>query len=815
MARAVDRKQASRRELIPRAEALEARSVPAAFGLPWGDAGHLTLSFVPDGTPIASHASDLFATLDSRQATAAWQRTVLQAFQSWAVRANINIGLRTDGGQAMGTPGKAQHDPRFGDVRVAAHAMSPEALAISVPGGSLLSGTWVGDMFLNSDVFRGSGAPDLFGVALHEAGHVFGLDNSLDPASPMFSHLSGSHAPTADDVAALQWLFGARPPDRYEGSGGNDTIARAASFPTPSGYHSDRPLVLFADRTTATDVDVYAVKPDSEYGGPMTVRLQSGGISLLAPHLTITDEAGQVLGEAQADSGFGDIVTVRLATVTPGRTYFLRVDSRVDDVLNIGAYGLAVSFEAASTVDPAILDRVLGGEHGTPGPNEADSILRGAARGLLNDDRHTDDAAGEAVKLVTTPGYAPDSHYEATGSISDSTDVDFYRIRSVRAFSGPTGVMTVSIRALDGDAPAPTASILDSGLRPVPARVLANGDGVFTIEAPGIAANSSYYIQVPGGDPSSRPVGNYGLVVDFPRKAADLATFAQGTAGPASSPETFDLFVARSQLFHLLLSAGPAAPPGATVRMIVTRADGTALYSLSTVAGQTASGRALFLTPGAYFLRVVVEGTDQPRDFLLYGQSISDPVGPATVDPTLRPVYTAPGTTKLPPIYAYPGGILTPQPFLILRTSTRAPGSTQPSDPGTTPSTNPGSSGTTSTGPTSQPAITSLPVAGLTAAGRPRRGITAITVGFAGPINSDLARNPALYSLMGGVRRRRRTVFARPLRIRAIGQDATANTVTIELARAYKGPVQVTIHGDLVATGTGPKAGDFTQVVRL
>ena len=154
------RGRSSRLALTPMAETLEDRSVPATFGIPWGDAGHLSLSFVPDGTPIAGHVSNLFQTLDSRQATAAWQKVILQAFQTWAVQANINIGLKADGGQAIGTPGKEQRDPRFGDIRITAQPMAADALAISVPGGSLMTGTWAGDLFLNSLAFGGASAPD-------------------------------------------------------------------------------------------------------------------------------------------------------------------------------------------------------------------------------------------------------------------------------------------------------------------------------------------------------------------------------------------------------------------------------------------------------------------------------------------------------------------------------------------------------------------------------------------------------------------------------------------------------------------------------
>src|SRR5947209_7145490 len=78
---------------LPRLEHLEDRSLMATFGVPWHDADHLTISFVPDGTPIAAHKSDLFATLNAQAPTPAWQRDILRAFQTWAVNANINLGV--------------------------------------------------------------------------------------------------------------------------------------------------------------------------------------------------------------------------------------------------------------------------------------------------------------------------------------------------------------------------------------------------------------------------------------------------------------------------------------------------------------------------------------------------------------------------------------------------------------------------------------------------------------------------------------------------------------------------------------------------
>src|SRR3954454_15915791 len=92
----------------PRLEALEERRVPAQFGVPWHDAIHLTVSFVPDGTLVGTQPSTLFQTLDAQQPTAQWQGEILRAFQTWAVVANINFGLKADDGSPLGVPGPDQ-----------------------------------------------------------------------------------------------------------------------------------------------------------------------------------------------------------------------------------------------------------------------------------------------------------------------------------------------------------------------------------------------------------------------------------------------------------------------------------------------------------------------------------------------------------------------------------------------------------------------------------------------------------------------------------------------------------------------------------
>src|SRR5262245_28902502 len=178
----------------PRLDPLEARDTPAQFGVPWGDPTHLTLSFVPDGTPAAGHASGLFAALDAAMPRAVWQGAILQAFQTWATLANVNIGLVADDGSTFGTPGLAQGDRRFADIRVGGHPMTGE-FAVAVPPDPFVAGTLAGDVFVNTAVRFD---PDtLYAVALHEAGHALGLAPSTDPRSVMYHELRGNTVPTA------------------------------------------------------------------------------------------------------------------------------------------------------------------------------------------------------------------------------------------------------------------------------------------------------------------------------------------------------------------------------------------------------------------------------------------------------------------------------------------------------------------------------------------------------------------------------------------------------------------------------------------
>ena len=104
---------------------LEDRSTPATFGVPWGNTGRVTVSFVPDGTAVNGAGSTLFQMFQQAGIPAATgQGEILKALQTWAARTPANLVLVADQGQALGVSGATQGDTRFGDIRIAARPMA-------------------------------------------------------------------------------------------------------------------------------------------------------------------------------------------------------------------------------------------------------------------------------------------------------------------------------------------------------------------------------------------------------------------------------------------------------------------------------------------------------------------------------------------------------------------------------------------------------------------------------------------------------------------------------------------------------------------
>lgn len=658
-------------------EVLEDRRVPATFGIPWHDPRHLSLSFAPDGTGIVAHESKLEQSLDAQFARAAWQRTILEAFQRWAVHGNLDFGVRPDGGQAFGTPGLTQGDPRFGDVRVGAHDMTAEALAVAVPPGPSLSGTWSGDVLFNS-ASRFTGNPySLLAVAMHEAGHALGLANSNDPASIMYSLYNATRTTlSAEDVARIQALYGVRAPDAYEGAGGNDAFARASPFLPPADYKGETPLVAFADVTTAADVDYYSFRSpddgnDDQFDRSVTIRLQTAGVSLLAPKLTVLDANGRVL-KSLASSGFtGDVLEVHLDGTSARQTYYLKVEGATQDVFGVGRYGLSVRFDKTSSTSDRVIEQLLSGPFDALGPDAIDAFFRNSGDVLLNAEEGHNETPSSAQPLAATAGYGG-TRFEAVASLAKKEDVDVY---SLSAPSGAARVLTATAWTTNTKGFAPSVAVLDAAGRAVPATVLVNGNGTSTVQLTA-QPGATYYLKVGLGPQANEDKGNYFVSATFGEQQAPLRTFAEGTLSRSDQEAGSRLYVGQTQLFHFVLTAGNE-DPGASVRMRIVNGAGAEVFALSARSGETVSAGSVLLTPGAYTVLFEIDNPNgAPLTYRLRGSSTTDPIGPVPLDPTAAPQYTSP---LYPGTFLYPGFSITYAPESLV-------GFIDPNDPTTWPS---------------------------------------------------------------------------------------------------------------------------------
>lgn len=633
----------------PTVEALDARVVPATFGNPWPSA-NLTLSFVPDGTDVngaPSRLSEVFAGIP----TDVWQGEILRAFQTWAVAANVNVGLVADDGSPLGAPGSPQGDVRFGDVRVAAVPLAPNAAALALPYDAT-AGTRSGDVWFNSSLpfsVGGATGSDIFTVALHEAGHVLGLDETDDPTSALFDEAVTRYGLSADDVATLISLYGPRRPDAFDAKGANDTTKTASAIQVGSGPGSSATANLTADLATPADTDTYTFQAGNLRGLGLTATVRVSGYSLLVPKLEFLDASGRVLASgAGARPGAGD-VTVHLDALASGATYFVRVTAGRSDVFGAGGYKLELRPDAASA----------GG---------------GGAPQLLNPDAGSNDTLGTASQIGQQylAGTTQRPAYLLSASLNSGTDVDFYRLKSPQTANNAPVTMTVTVSTTPPGGTDPIVEVYDARGARVAARVLVHDGGAFTVQVAGAVANADYYVAVRHAHPGAAALpGNYTLNIDFGTAPVALADLASGTLSATVPLAGGKLVVSEPQVLHLVLDLTASAPSDAAGgRLTVLDPRGVPVFSQFARAGDALSTN-LFLRPGTYTVLVgggTLDGSPlSALPFALRWLTLSDPIGPQPVSTTTQPAGApapvsnpAPVTESAPLAYSPAPGTVAP-----------------------------------------------------------------------------------------------------------------------------------------------------------
>lgn len=646
-------------------------------GLLLSNDAYLTLSFAADGVNVAGQANALTAKFNAIAPQSVWEDAILQAFQTWAVRTNADIGIVPDGGQPFGSAGATRGDSRFGDIRIAAIAMDPQIGGEATPLDRLVGGTWQADVLFNTN-FNYQTVNDIYEIALHEAGHVFGLEENADPNSPMHSGaIPTATEPTAADTADLQSLYGTRLPDFNDQNGGglpanNDSFATATTLAIselPGIVPGSVPLLAYGDITSGGDVDFFKVEIPESYTGSLSVEVRSMGISLLTPHLQVFNKTHQLIQDTVSTSKRGDSLTFAISHVSSDDKFYFAVSGATADIFGLGGYSIKATFNGVAQVDLSVLDPYRDRDLRKLSQDEIRNLIIPSIDDFINDDNHTNDNLANAIPLQSATDFTDPSRFEVFGSISDATDSDFYQIRSPENVSAQANVLTVAVRTMTAGQLVPTVRAFDRNLNPLPVTILANGGGELVVQIGGIESDRNYYIEV-GADSPTGPfnVGNYQLTASFRDQPADFETFATGTLAAGAPQEFHTLRVAQPQLFHFLLQAG-AAPVGGPAVVVATvyNEAGNVVYRLATPIGEAQSQGVVLLSPGTYTVRIASLTFQGPLaesiDYTLSGIAISDPFASDPNDQTTHP-FANPTFPQDGWAYLYPIGIYTNDPFL-------------------------------------------------------------------------------------------------------------------------------------------------------
>jgi hypothetical protein len=230
------------------------------------------------------------------------------------------------------------------------------------------------------------------------------------------------------------------------------------------------------------------------------------------------------------------------------------------------------------------------------------------------------------------------------GSVNGAGQSGWWSLRTPTTADANPFTLTAVVWVTAPAGQTPQMALYDANLKPLPARVLYNGNGSFTVQLAGVQMGGAlYYLQV--NSPSWSILGHGGFSYNVAVNLRDgtttsLTTPASGTLTASSPQQSQALAVAADQLMLFSLSVsltGINAPTPPAVQMLIYDASGHVVFSQTVSAGQPPATVAAYLQAGAYtvtFAAVDPHGSWQTAlTYNLTTEILSDPIGALPINP--------------------------------------------------------------------------------------------------------------------------------------------------------------------------------------
>src|SRR5262249_58097541 len=127
----------------------------------------------------------------------------------------------------------------------------------------------------------------------------------------------------ADDAAGFRAIYRPRSFDRCHGGPPSLAAAPHVTWTIDPGHETG--VLAGRDNTYPSQQEFYRIAVPPGTNGTMSVKVQSAGLSLLSPYLTVYNAAYQAIGWDGSSGRTATVLSVTINGVRPGQIYYVRV----------------------------------------------------------------------------------------------------------------------------------------------------------------------------------------------------------------------------------------------------------------------------------------------------------------------------------------------------------------------------------------------------------------------------------------------------------------------------------------------------------